>query len=151
MFRTILLPLDGSRLAEESIPYAESLTRQYNADLVLGWVIQLRTTAASEFDPLPHGIATLFDTTIDRERAQTYLNAIKERLAGRGLRVSLRIAEGYSIADTIVAMSKEIKADLIVKTTYARLGLSRWLHGNVAAEVLQRAPCPLFLVRVTDA
>lgn len=151
MFRTILLPLDGSRLAEESLPYAESLARQYDAELVLGWVIQLRTTAASEFDPLPHGVAVLFDTTVDRDRANNYLGPLEQRLQAKGLRTAHRIAEGYSIADTIVAMAKEVKADLIVKTSYARLGLSRWLHGNIAAEVLQRAPCPVFLVRVHDA
>lgn len=151
MFRTILLPLDGSRLAEESLKYAESLARQYDAELILGWVVQLRTTAASEFDPLPHGVAVLFDTTVDRERAENYLRPLAERLTQQGVHTTYRIAEGYSIADVIVAMAKEVKAELIVKTTYARLGLSRWLHGNIAAEVLQRAPCPLFLVRVHDA
>lgn len=151
MFRTILLPLDGSRLAEESLPFAESLAKQYDAELILGWVVQLRTSAASEFDPLPHGVAVLFDTTIDRDRAENYLRPLEEKLKDRGIRAGYRIAEGYSIADTIVAMAKDVKAELIVKTTYARLGLSRWLHGNIAAEVLKRAPCPLFLVRVHDA
>jgi nucleotide-binding universal stress UspA family protein len=43
----------------------------------------------------------------------------------------------------------EFKADVIVKTTHGRSGLSRFLYGSVAARVLQQAPCPVLLIRVS--
>jgi nucleotide-binding universal stress UspA family protein len=150
MFQRILAPLDGSPLAEKSLPYVESLARAYNAEVIFFWVVQLRTYAMSDFQPIDYGLATLLDTTAEKERATHYLQRLQAQFQARNVRAQCQIAEGYSIADAIVAMAKEVKADLIVKTTYARLGPSRWLQGNVAAAVLQRAPCPLFLMRVSS-
>ncbi len=148
MFHKILAPLDGSKLAEKSLPYVESLARRYDAEVVMGWVVPLRTYTLSDFEPINYGLATLLDTTAEREEAVIYLQRLQSQFQQRQMRASYQITESYSIADAIVAMAHEAKADLIVKTTYARLGPSRWLQGNVAAVVLQRAPCPLFLVRV---
>lgn len=149
MFQRILVPLDGSDAAAKSLPYAESLAEKYGAEIVLGWVVQLRTYAMSDFQPIDYGLTALLDTTAEKERATAYLQELQIQLHARHVRASLKIVESYSIADAIVAIANEIRADLIVKTTYARLGPSRWLQGNVAAIVLQRAPCPLFLVRVS--
>lgn len=148
MFQKILVPLDGSEPAAKSLPYAESLAEKYDAEVVLGWVVQLRTYAMSDFQPVDYGLAALLDTSAEKERATTYLQKLQAELKQRNIRASFKIAESYSIADAIVAIASDVKADLIVKTTYARLGPSRWLQGNVAAVVLQRAPCPIFLVRV---
>jgi nucleotide-binding universal stress UspA family protein len=148
MFQRILAPLDGSEFAEKSLPYVESLAQQYNAEVILGWVIQLRTYTVSDFQPIDYGMVALLDTRAEKERATTYLQKLYSDFQQRQIRVSYRIVESYSIADAIVSMAFDVKADLIVKTTYARLGPSRWLNGNVAALVMQRAPCPLFLVRV---
>lgn len=148
MFKKILAPLDGSELAEKSLPYVESIAKQYDAEVVFGWVIVLRTYAVSDFEPINYGLATLLDTTAERDYAASYLKRLHTRFQQRQIRSSYQIMESHSIADAIVAMANEVNADLIIKTTYARLGPSRWLQGNVAAVVLQRAHCPLFLVRV---
>jgi nucleotide-binding universal stress UspA family protein len=103
----------------------------------------------SDFQPIDYGLAALLDTSAEKERAAHYLQRLQDRLQRRELRVSTQVVESYSIADAIVAMAKSVAADLIVKTTYARLGPSRWLQGNIAAVVLQRAPCPVFLIRVS--
>ena len=149
MFQKILAPLDGSVLAEKSMPYVESMAEKFNAEVVMCWVVQLRTYAISDFQPIDYGLATLLDTTLEKERAEKYLRQMQEKLQQRHLRASYHIVESYSIADAIVNVASQVRADLIIKTTYARLGPSRWLQGNVAAVVLQRAPCPLFLVRVS--
>jgi nucleotide-binding universal stress UspA family protein len=52
------------------------------------------------------------------------------------------------VANAIIDLARERKMDVIVKTTHGRSGISRWIYGNVAAKVLERAPCPVFLVRV---
>ena len=150
MFRKILAPLDGSPLAERCLPYVEAMAQKFGAEVVLGWVIQLRTYTVSEFEPIHYGVAPLLDTTAEKEAARSYLRRLETQLQMRNIRTSQRIVESHSIADAIVAMAAEEGVDVIVKTTYARLGPSRWLHGNVAALVLQRAPCPIFLVRISD-
>ncbi len=150
MFRKILAPLDGSRLAEKALPYVEELAAKFDAEVVLGWVVQLRPPAIPEYEAASYGLTPLLDTTAERERARDYLEAIRQRLQQRQIRSSLKVVESHTISDAIVSMAHEANVDLIVKTTYARLGLSRWLHGNVAAQVLRRAHCPLFLVRVSD-
>jgi nucleotide-binding universal stress UspA family protein len=147
MFHKILAPLDGSKVAEKSLPYVESLAQQYGAEVVMGWVVPLRTYTLSDVQP-NYGLATLLDTTKEKEEAAVYLQRLQSQFQQRQISASYQIIESHSIADAIVAMANETKADLIVKTTYARLGPRRWLQGNVAAVVLQHAPCPLFLVRV---
>jgi nucleotide-binding universal stress UspA family protein len=149
MFHRILAPLDGSVLAEKSMPYVEAIAQKFDAEVVMCWVVQLRTYAMSDFQPIDYGLATLLDTTMEKERATKYLERLQGKMRERQIRASYHIVESYSIADAIVNIAVQEKADLIIKTTYARLGPSRWLQGNVAAAVLQRAPCPLFLVRVS--
>jgi nucleotide-binding universal stress UspA family protein len=136
-------------LAERSLPYVKSLAQKYDAEVILGWVVPLRTYAMSDFQPIDYGLAALLDTTVEKERATVYLQRLQQQLQQKHIRASYQIVESYSIADAIVSIAKTVKADLIVKTTYARLGPSRWLQGNIAALVLQRAPCPVFLIRVS--
>ncbi len=150
MFRKILVPLDGSRLAEKALPYVEELASKFDAEVILGWVVQLRPPAIPEYEAASYGLTPLLDTTAERERARAYLLDMQQRLQAKQVRSSFKILESHAIADAIVVMAHEADVDLIVKTTYARLGPSRWLHGNVAAQVLRRARCPLFLIRVSD-
>jgi nucleotide-binding universal stress UspA family protein len=150
MFRKILAPLDGSPLAEKSLPYVEALAKQFGAEVIWGWVVPIRAPVVPEYDHASYGLSTLVDTTAEKERAHAYLQQLQAQFAQRQVRSTTKVVEGTSIADAIVSMAVNEQVDLIVKTTYARLGLSRWLHGNIAASVLQRAPCPLFLVRVSD-
>jgi nucleotide-binding universal stress UspA family protein len=151
MFRKILAPLDGSPLAEKSLPYVQEVAQKFNAEVVLGWVIQIPIPATTGYGPELRGMGALFNTSTERERANLYLRNLQGEFARQGIATSIRIIESISVSSAIVDMAFEEKADLIVKTTYARLGLSRWLQGNIAAEVLQHAPCPLFLVKVSDS
>lgn len=150
MFRKILAPLDGSPLAEKSLPYVRELARQFNAEVVLGWVVQIPIPATTGYGPELRGMGALFNTTTERERATLYLTSLQAEFAKDQIATSMRIVESISVSSAIVDMAFEENVDLIIKTTYARLGISRWLQGNIAAEVLQHAPCPLFLVKVSD-
>lgn len=151
MFERILVTLDGSPLAEKSLPYAQSLAQQYDAHLSLGWVVPIPTANAAGLEAGAFIAPLVYDTLPDMERATAYLEAIQEQLNGHQISSSIRVVESHSLSAGIVELAAQEKADLIIKTTYARLGISRWLQGNVAAEVLQRASCPLFLIRVSDS
>jgi nucleotide-binding universal stress UspA family protein len=150
MFRKILLPLDGSPLAEKSCSYAEAMAKQFSAELILGWVIQYPVSVATHYVPEVHGMGFYLDTSSERDRATAYLHSLQEEFARHQVRASVRIIESITLSNGIIDLARTEGVDLIIKTTYARLGVSRWLQGNVAAEVLQHAPCPLFLVRVRD-
>lgn len=150
MFRKILTPLDGSPLAERSLPYVEAMAQKFEADVILGWIVQTSVPVVAELGPESYAMTAHFDTAAEKERAHAYLRRLQNDFRQRQIRAFARVVENVSIPDAIIDMAVEERVDLIVKTTYARLGPSRWLRGNIAAQVLQRAPCPLFLVKVSE-
>jgi nucleotide-binding universal stress UspA family protein len=144
MLQKILAPLDGSQLAEQALPYAEALARQFNGQLLLLWVIQPPMLSAE------YGDMTIYDAAMSRTEleAQRYLSNLQEIYRQRNIPTRTIIVTNPSAAEGIVEVATEEKADVIVKTTHGRSGLGRWLFGSVATKVLQEAPCPVFLVRI---
>ena len=147
MFKKILVPLDGSQLAEKALPYAEALTQQFAAELILVMVLHRPLVM-----PLDYGV-TLPPveeiTAHEQQAARDYLNRLQAELGQRQVPTRIIILESMSTAEAIIDLASDEKVDLIVKTTHGRSGPSRWIFGNVALKVLQQTPCPVFLVRVT--
>lgn len=141
MLKKIMLPLDGSELAEKALIYARTLSEQFNAELILARVVH----------PLPvisdYGTAA-YEAVIalEQEQAKTYMRGVKERLAGLGTPIRTIIIDAPPVAESLIKLACEEAADLIVMSTHGRSGFSRWIHGSVATKVLQHAPCPVFLV-----
>lgn len=132
--RRILVPLDGSDLAEQALPLATGLARRAGATLLL-----LRSVAwppVGGAGRLRHG----------EEQARGYLAEVGQRLTRQGCAVgtSLRCDPA---AEAILAAAMEQRADLIVMTTHGRGGLGRWAYGSVADRVLRGASVPVLLVR----
>ena len=123
--RTILVPLDGTELAEHAIPFAVSLARQHGSALLL--------VGAS------HGHHAL-------EEAAAYLQRWHERLeVGCELRVAHDVAVGEP-GRAIVDAATRHAADLVVMATHARTGVERAVKGSVADYVLRHAGAPVLLV-----
>jgi nucleotide-binding universal stress UspA family protein len=144
MFRTILVPLDGSPFAEQALPWALSIARRARASLEL---VQAHIVYALK-DPtcawLPYDPAA--DAECKRQE-QLYLDSTAGRLAA----VSTRTALVLDLpADSIVARITLGQADLVVMTTHARGPLGRVFLGSVADEVVRRAGVPVLLVRPRD-
>lgn len=142
MARTIIVPLDGSPLAERALPYAESLAGTETGRLVL--------VRAVPYLARPAGDQPFSTLTAARdaaaEEAREYLAAVASRLVARG--VSAQIAVPYEEeADGILAEAQRAGADLIAMATHGRGGLGRWLYGSVAEEVLARTKLPTLVVR----
>jgi nucleotide-binding universal stress UspA family protein len=144
MLQKILVPLDGSQLAEQALPYAEALAHQFQGQLTFLWVIQPPILTAE------YGDMAIYDAAMTRTEmeAQQYLNHLQEIYRQRNIPSRTLIVTNPSAAEAIVEVATEEKADVIVKTTHGRSGFSRWLFGSVATKVLQEAPCPVFLVRI---
>jgi nucleotide-binding universal stress UspA family protein len=136
MYQTILVPLDGSDLAERALPYAETLARASGARLLLLRAVQV---------PAVPGRDPLQTQTRAVQAAERYLAAVAARLAGRGI---LETAVFYGdAAQAILEEAALRKADLIVMATHGRSGLGQLLYGSVAKAVLARSPVPVLLVR----
>jgi nucleotide-binding universal stress UspA family protein len=146
MFKKILVPLDGSRLAEKALPYAGALAQQFGAELILVMVLHRPLVM-----PLDYGV-TLPPveeiTAHEQQTARDYLGRLQAELGQRHIPTRIIVLENLSTAEAIIDLASQEEVDLIVKTTHGRSGPSRWIFGNVALKVLQQAPCPVFLVRI---
>ncbi|MCA9941086.1 MAG: universal stress protein [Anaerolineales bacterium] len=123
----ILVPLDGSHLAENVLPFAERLARQFAAELLL-----LSVPDGPEGSGL-------------RSQLQAYVDGVAAVLDEQTVEVRTLVT-GSGAARTILAVSEAEQVDLIVMATHGRGGLERLLLGSVAASVVTDAPCPVFLV-----
>lgn len=134
MFRTILVPLDGSPKAEQALPHVETMARQFNSTVLLVRVC----TAEAKIDPVS-GLDT----------RQVYLNGIADNLKSMGLAVNTHLTKGDPSA-VLVELANQQNIDLVVLSSHGRTGLARLVYGSVAEKVLHRARCPMLLVRPTE-
>lgn len=151
MFRKLLVPLDGSDLAERVFPYAEALARTSNAEIIL---LQVAPTAAGlaslAATPAPGMVDFVATAEKIRGAATSYLASATERLSARGLNVRHVVAEGTAAAE-ITRLARDLGAELIAMTTHGRGGIERVVFGSVADEVVRTAACPIFLVPLREA
>lgn len=143
----ILVPLDGSDLAEQALPYARVLAQKFGGRLTLLWVLQPPPLMpVTEFGVLPVHDEALLERA--EEQANDYLGRLRDQLDEEGISARVAVTKSPAVAEAIVDFAAQGDFDLIVKTTHGRSGISRWVFGSVAAKVLEQAPCPVFLVRV---
>jgi nucleotide-binding universal stress UspA family protein len=148
-YECILVPLDGSELAEQVLPYVKALVRPNHTSIHLVSVLTTglgdRTVALlTSYPPgLRLATAALHHAEI---QLRSYLRSVAAVLRERGAAVHIAIQRG-SPADEILAYAAKVEADLISMTTHGFSGLSRWVYGNVAGKVLQGAHAPVLLVR----
>lgn len=149
--RRILVPLDGSGLAERALPAAAELARATGSELVLLRVLLPMNTVVPVLSPLdrPMSVAAeLVNEEMEGARQQLWLTA--QTLDHGDLRVTPVVETGYP-AEMIVDAALHPHADLIVMATHGRSGLKRWALGSVADKVLHAAQAPVLLIRAQHA
>ena len=139
-FRKILIPLDGSKLAEEIIPQAAELARMNGAAVVLVHVLVPRTYSQKQ----------IVDSTLpwwenDIDVAQTYLHEQAESLREAGIPATIDIAIAEGVADGIMRAAARIRADVIAIATRGRGGLSRMVRGSTADRVVRMSRVSLLV------
>jgi nucleotide-binding universal stress UspA family protein len=144
MYKRIMVPLDGSRLAEQALPHATVHAEQFEAEIVLLMVL----------GPLPEPSmvgrrAVRSAEEASARLAQGYLEGIAARLLEQGIPVQTETVEGKPYLE-IIRYAKEKAFDLIVMSTRGHSGLSRWLLGSVTDRVVRGATVPLFLVQCQE-
>ena len=148
-YQNILVPLDGSALAEQVVPYVKSLvrpnrTRVYLISVMTTGMVDRTVTLLTSYPPGLQLAAPAFQYV--KAQLQAYLRSVAAALRESGAVVHIVIQQG-SPADGILACAAKVEADLISMTTRGFSGASRWVYGNVAGKVLQGAYTPMLLVR----
>ena len=141
MYKRILLPLDGSALAEQALPHAVVQAERFQAELVLLRVLE----------PLPRDRGVSHEAIRRAEEltntlAREYLEGIAASAQERGIPMQVVTIEGRPHVE-ILRFAETNQVDLIVICARGRSGLSRWLMGSVADRVVRGASIPVLLVR----
>jgi nucleotide-binding universal stress UspA family protein len=138
----ILVPLDGSELAESILPRLADLARVARARLTL-----LEVIGPPMPELTPYAVAYLpEDDDVLAEQARAYLGRVAASLAERGVEADVEVAFGRP-AERIAAAAAQHRFDLIAMATHGRGGMDRLIVGSVADEVLRQASVPLLLFR----
>jgi nucleotide-binding universal stress UspA family protein len=157
-FQHLIVPLDGSAVAEQVLPHAIELAKGLNVD------ITLITAVLSEFEYrkyIEERVEVIAGSTATRvfkgpyeefkneaaAKAMRYLHEVSKRLKAEGVpNVSQRLLQGQP-ADAIISLAQEIPGSLVAMTTHGRSGVQRWLLGSVADRVVRQADAPVLLIR----
>ncbi|MCA9990353.1 MAG: universal stress protein [Anaerolineales bacterium] len=143
MFKRILVPLDGSSLAEQALKPALALARRSGGQILL-----LRIPAFQQaIVPDPAGQALVWpeiDGENSRIEAADYLRNIQR--INPQITMRTLVIDGDE-ASTIIDTAQEQDVNLIVMSTHGYSGFTRWMLGSVTEKVLRQAPCPVLVVR----
>ena len=130
MYKRIMVPLDGSDLAQTALPHALELCRALSATLVL---LHVRDTRQGS-----------------PEASRRFLDYTRRQHVNEGVTIETLVREG-SVAEAIVRAAEYEKIDMIAMATHGRSGLQRAVYGSVAEQVLRSSTKPVLLVRVPGA
>ena len=141
MYKRVLIPLDGSSLAEQALPHAVAQAKQFHAELILLRVVE----------PFAHARGmSLADLEQIRQQTRIWADEYLERIAAdiQQQEVLIRKVTIDGRPHTEIAeFAENNQVDLIVMSTRGQSGLSRWLMGSVADRVVRGANVPVLLVR----
>ncbi len=140
MFEHILLPLDGSTLAEGVLPHAVALAQAFHSRLTLLQVVFVRKNNHQR------GMVNPMDWQIQKSEAEAYLKTVQERLADVSVESEVRVVEGNP-AQQIIDFARDEDVKLILMSSHGRGGLSEWNINSVVQKVLYRAFIPVMIVR----
>lgn len=133
-FNRLLVTLDGSQNAERILPYAISVARQFDSEIVL-----LSVPEVQEDDGAIDYISSV----------EAYLEQVIERVQAEGVAVQA-IVTGNDPASAIIDVSQDEGVDLIMMTTHGLGGLDRFMLGSVADRVVRHTVPPVFLVPIAE-
>jgi nucleotide-binding universal stress UspA family protein len=138
IFKNILVPLDGSELAERVVPAALYLAEVMGGSVTLLTVVAKKSRAAA--DLLAKAIQT------GQFEANLYLQTVRKHYLPSLVPIETAVITGKP-DKAIVEFAHENDADLIIMSTHGRSGITRWSFGRTADKVLRRSPCPTVILR----
>ena len=146
-FGRVILPLDGSKLAEQAVPAALALAENLGTPITV-----LRSLSLSDYGfgfgdyTLPHYSMGDFATGV-RNDVKAYLDQTAEMLRQRGAQEVTVSAPDGDPAETVLNEAENSPDSLIVMTTHGRSGIGRWVLGSVTDKVVRHSSSPVLVVR----
>lgn len=137
MYKSILVPLDHSELAEKILPEVEELALLLKAKLHL--ICVSKATVLPGVDRTDAQVKVV-------NTAKEYLERVKERLSTKDIEIEMHSPYGNP-AENILSVCKRQQIELIAMSTHGRSGISRWLLGSVAEKVVRHSEIPVLLYR----
>ena len=146
MYQKIMVPLDGSELAECVLPHVEAIAMGCEVkDVIFVRAVEpLQLRSGSEWLPTPEEQKRIEST--HRSDAQDYLHQLVDRLKYDGADLQSEVITGKA-AESLADYAEKNGVDLIVIATHGRSGISRWVWGSVAGRILRSACVPVLMVR----
>ena len=152
MYKKILVPLDGSELAEAILEHVLAIATSCDvAEVVLLTVTENLDKSISEIinARVSMGLEQAYQIASDKKQTYIdeivkYLKKIASNLEQKGININIEVLSGKP-ADEILKYSKENKVDLIIMSTHGRSGISRIVFGSVADKVLRQTEIPVLL------
>jgi len=148
MYKKIMVPLDGSNLAECVLPHVETIAKSCQSPEVL-------LVRAVEPIAIPYGREMATITSMEelkafevhnRADAEKYLKEAVARLSKAGIKARADVINGKA-AEALVDFATKNDVDLLVIATHGRSGISRWVWGSVADRLLRSICVPVLMVR----
>ena len=147
MYQKIIVPLDGSELAECVLPHVEAIAKGCQAKEII-------FVSVAEPVDIRGGTGYMFSDE-DKKRinaehkkaTEKYLAQLMSRVKYEGVKLQSQTVTGKAAAEGIADYAAKNKADLIIIATHGRSGVSRWFLGSVADRTLRSSNVPVLMVR----
>jgi nucleotide-binding universal stress UspA family protein len=143
MLKRIMVALDGSRLAEQTLPFASALARAFDAEIILLRVVEMPTVA-------PSRAIDSFDWRVQRTAAIAYLRKVKRRLREEGIEVDLDVTDGRA-CEEILELADAREVDLLVLGSHGVGGLTEFRMASTAHKVAYASDVSVLMVPVRES
>jgi nucleotide-binding universal stress UspA family protein len=146
MYKKIMVPLDGSELAECVLPHVEAFIEGCHVNhIVFVRVVEPAATFYSGDYPISPEVMKKRETAGERV-ARDYLDQVVGRLEHKRTELHSEVLVG-NVADSLADFSEINEFDLILIATHGRSGVNRWVRGSIADKVLRSSNIPVLMVR----
>jgi nucleotide-binding universal stress UspA family protein len=148
MYKKILVPLDGSELAECALPHAFEIAKAFAVEIILVSVterVEGFRAIEDRSEPREERLAPEAAGKLEKQ-AQRYLDRIAKRLEADGVKVESDVQFGNP-AEGIIASAITNKCDIVIMASHGRSGVSRWSHGSVAEKVFRAIRIPVLMIK----
>lgn len=150
MYEKVLVPLDGSRLAESVLPHVEKLAKSGMLGKTFLISVTERVPGYEVVGTKPQEQMIPVAVGKMEQEAQKYLNRISEGLKEKNIDVETEVLLGNP-AEEIAVYAEINNIDLIIMASHGRTGPSRWAHGSVAERVFRAVDMPILMIKIRGA
>jgi nucleotide-binding universal stress UspA family protein len=142
MYRSLLVPLDGSAFAEQALPVALTIARRAGAELQVVTVVS---------NPWTRSLSSAQSSLVAASGWPGYLQGVVERAQRSfGVSVTSQVLEAAEVAPVLCAHARDAGVDLVIMSTHGRGALGKLWFGSTAYEMVHRLSMPLLFVRPTE-